>query len=336
MRLLILGCGNVGRRLALALATGVPGLGGTDVVGVCTRRHGALINPGGIDLASIAAPGAVPPWSPGHPDSTELDSATAVSTLDFDVLVELSILSISARGEPAASYVRRALERGRHVVTANKGPLAFHGRRLLELAHANGVRLLFESTVMDGTPVFSLVREGLRGCRVTSVEGILNSTSGLVLDALERGAAMEAAIRAAQQAGFAEADPTHDLEGWDSAAKLAVMANAWMGADLSPLDVSRRGILEISVQEAQGARDRNRTWKLVCRAGIESGVVRASVKPTLLPREDPLAACGPTDCILTIGTDCLSPFAIRQFEPGLADTAYGVLNDLLTIADARE
>lgn len=332
MKLLLVGCGNVGRELVRLLASGAgPAF---SIVGICTRRRGALANPAGIEPTTIRPPGEGAPWAADHPDRCDLGSAAAVDQLDYDVLVELSILSIEGRGEPALGYVRRALQRDRHVVTANKGPVAFGGASLLRSAASAAGRLLFESTVLDGTPVFSLAGEGLRGCRVLRVEGILNATSNLVLDSLASGRDTESAVARARAEGFAEADPGHDLDGWDSAAKLAVLANALMGGSITPFDVDREGIGRLQPDDFTAARDSGRRWRLACSADAASGPVRATVAPRLVGPDDPLYSCGGADCMLTLNTDLMAPFTIRQHGARLRDTAYGVINDLLALASA--
>ena len=158
----------------------------------------------------------------------------ALETLDYDVLVELSTLNIAERGEPAVSHVRAALERGRHVVTANKGPAAFAYRELADLAQKNGVRFLFESAVMDGAPVFSLGR-ALAGCRVTGHLGHPQHHHQFRHLAPGSGRNHGSAVATAQRLGFAEADPALDLEGWDAAAKTAILANFFLaGRHRSP------------------------------------------------------------------------------------------------------
>jgi homoserine dehydrogenase len=263
-----------------------------------------------------------------------ISGVEAVRQLDYDVLVELSTLSIQQRGEPALSHVREALMRGRHVVTANKAPAAFAYHELVELAREKGVKFLHESTVMDGTPVFSLAREGLKGATVRSVSGVLNSTTNFVLSRMEQGESLESAVRTAQKEGFAEADPRHDLEGWDAAAKITVLANALMGASLTPFDVDRQGITHVSVQDAQRAVQSGKNLKLICKAWREGENVRARVKLEEVERGHPFAPIRESGSILMIETDLLAPFVISETDPTLYDTAYGVINDLLSALDA--
>lgn len=335
MRVLMLGFGHVAQTMAAILTherDKFPGLGALnlDVVGLFTRRHGALA--GGIDLGqAVRDMRSAGSLAPDHPQATPMPALEAVRTLDYDVLVELTVLSIRDRGEPALSYVREALRRGRHVVTANKGPLAFAYHDLATLARERGAFLLHESAVMDGAPLFALARSALRGCTIRGVSGILNSTTNFVLSEMERGVALADAVRTAQAEGFAEADPSHDLEGWDAAAKITVLANALMGGDRTPLDVDREGILGVTAERVQAVQAAGSRLKLVCRAWREAGRLHTRVGLEELPALHPFSTLSANGSVLRIETDLMGPIVVAQEEPTLYDTAYGVLNDLLTI-----
>jgi homoserine dehydrogenase len=251
--------------------------------------------------------------------------------LDYDVLVELSTLNIAGKGEPALSHVRAALSRNRHVVTANKGPAAFAFRELDSLAQKNGVRFLFESAVMDGAPVFSLQRHSLTSCRVTGLSGILNTTTNFVISRLEMGETMDSAVKTAQELGFAEADPALDLEGWDAAAKTAILANVFMAADITPLQVERHGICDLTPSAAGQALKNGHCLKLICRVWAEKGVVRARVALEEIPLQHAFASVSGKGAALRLETDMMGPILIIQENPTLADTAAGVLQDLLTL-----
>ena len=220
MRVLFIGFGNVGRRIARILTVerskfpGIKPLDDLVTVGIVTKKSGALVSPVGVDLEGalweMEKRGS---FNEENRDFCPITAEEALSSLDFDVLLELSTLSIEKRGEPAVSHVRKALERGRHVVSANKGPVAFAYSELSQLADLAGRRFLFETTVMDGAPVFNLYRSCLRGCTVLSVDGILNSTTNYILGRMEEGTEFDQAVREAQEIGVAEADPSHDIDG---------------------------------------------------------------------------------------------------------------------------
>jgi homoserine dehydrogenase len=335
LRALLVGFGHVGRRLAeLLLDRGsYPRLGGLDVVvvGVVTGRHGAIANRDGVDLAeALLAVKAGHDFS-RHPERVHLDTAAAVAELEYDVLVDTSPLSITGRGEPATSWIRAALERGRHAITCNKGPIAWSYRELAELAAARGCRLLFEATVMDGAPVFSLARHGLRGNTVRRVAGILNSTSNLVLERLQEGVALEAAVAEAQRLGIAEADPEMDLDGWDAAVKLACLANVVMQGHLEPELVSRKSVRAISHERLAAAQQAGRHLKMLAEAFWDGGRVVGRVLPWEFAPQEPFAHVRGTGSMLRLETDILGTLLLAEEAPDLASTAYGVIADLWEI-----
>lgn len=336
LRVLFVGFGNVGRRMA-AMLTGerkqFPGLQDLEMetIGILTRSRGGLVDAAGIDLAAALKKFLE---NGAFPGPNRFAVQQAVDELDYDVLVELSALNIRGKGEPAISHVRSALGRKRHVVTANKGPAAFAFRELDCLARQNGVRFLFESAVMDGAPVFSL-RQALRGCQVTGVSGILNTTTNFVISRLEHGETMASAIKTAQEMGFAEADPALDIEGWDAAAKIAILANVFLGADITPLLVERQGIADLTAAAAGEAVAGGKRLKLICRAWQERGCVRTKVGVEALPADHCLATVSGKGAALRLETDMMGPLLIIQENPTLADTAAGVLFDLLTVAASR-
>ena len=336
LRAVFVGFGNVAQRMAAMLTEErekFPGLAGLDLqtVGIMTRQRGALVDPAGIDLGRALGDFR----ENGHFAPARMTVPEALQTLDYDVLVELSTLSIVEKGEPAVSHVRAALERGNHVVTANKGPAAFAFRELDNLARKNNVRFLFESAVMDGAPVFNLQRNSLCGCRVTGISGILNTTTNFVISRLEQGETMASAIKTAQELGFAEADPTLDIEGWDAAAKIAILANVFMAADITPFQVERRGIGDLSPAALQKAAAEGRRGKLICRAGFVEGKFRASVAPEEITAGHLFAMVSGKGAALRLETDMMGPLWIVQENPGLNDTAAGVLFDLLTVSESR-
>jgi homoserine dehydrogenase len=338
LRLLLVGFGNVGRTFARILVERehYPGLAGLDVsvVGITTASRGALANPKGVDLrAALADREAGGRLVGAAGDGSELDTPSAADTLDYDVLVELSTLAIATRGEPAASHVRQALGRGKHVITCNKGPIAWHWRELSGLAAAHGCLLLHEGTVMDGVPVFGLARWGLRGNTVERLEGVLNSTTNVVLCALEEGSGLDEAVRLAQAAGIAEADPRDDLEGWDAAVKITALANVLMDAHITPESVSREAINAAVAGRARAARERGERLKVVCSATRDGSTVRASVALRELPLDHAFARLQGAGSALRITTDILGIFVIAEEAPDLFTTAYAVIADLFTITD---
>jgi len=335
LRAVFVGFGNVAQRMAAMLTSERHLFPGMDVLhlepmAIFTGRHGGLVDPAGIDLARALAQFRKDGAFPAAPMSV----MQALETLDYDVLVELSTLNIAEKGEPAISHVRVALGRKRHVVTANKGPAAFAFRELDLMARQNGVSFLFESAVMDGAPVFNL-RQALNGCRVKGISGILNTTTNFVISRLEQGETMASAIKTAQELGFAEADPALDIEGWDAAAKIAILANVFLAADMNPLQVKRRGISGLTAAVAGAAVAAGQRLKLLCHAWQDQGGVCAQVGLEAVAADNCLATVSGKGAALRLETDMMGPILVIQENPGLNDTAAGVLFDLLSVAGSR-
>lgn len=336
MRVLLLGFGNVGRRLAEILADRgrYPGLRDLDVaiVGITTGSRGAAVNPGGLDLrralAEIDARGR---FGAGFPDASPLRSEEALQTLEYDVAVEMSPLDVAGRGAAAIAHVRAALERGRHAITCNKGPLAWAWRPLRDLARTRGVAFLYETTVMDGAPVFNLVQQCLQGNTLSKVEGILNSTTNFVLGEMERGRDLAAAVASAQRLGVAEADPSIDLDGWDAAVKISALANVLLDADLPPEEVERESLAGLSIERIGEAAARGCRLKVVCEAGREGERIVGRVRIREVPLNDPFALVAGTGSILRFTTDILGKIVLTEEAPDLSTTAYGVISDLFRL-----
>jgi homoserine dehydrogenase len=335
LRLLLLGFGNIGGKLAELLPDRAshPALADLDaaVVGIVTGRRGAVANADGIDLVAAAAHLRARGSFAGHPDAAPLDSPTAVAALDYDVLVDTTPLSVTGRGEPTRGWLRAALARGRHVVTCNKGPIAWGYRELAAEARRRRAGLFFETTVMDGAPLFALARAGLRGSRIDRLEGILNSTTNFVLGRLERGEELDAAVRAAQVAGMAEADPTLDLDGWDAAVKLAVLVNVLMDVPLEPEAIARASLRDVEPGRAAAVAAAGRRLKLVARAERRADGVLAEVALREVPAGDPFGLVEGSGAALRITGDILGTIVLAQELPDLSATAYGVIADLFAV-----
>jgi homoserine dehydrogenase len=249
------------------------------------------------------------------------------------VMIETTTLDI-ARGEPAVTHVRAALAGGAHVVTANKGPAAFAYAALARSAARAHRRFLFEGAVMDGVPIFNLVRETLPAIEIAGFRGVVNSTTNYILTAMEEGRAFGDALAEMQARGIAEADASLDVDGWDAAAKAAALANVFLGADLTPHEVDRAGISASTAPLALEARAAGRRLKLVARGWRKGRRAAARVAPESLPGDDLLARLEGQQNALVLQTDLLEEIAIVQRGGGLAQTAYALLSDLITIARA--
>ncbi len=337
MRILFIGFGNVAKETARILVEKelYPRLElDPTIVGVFTQRHGGVENTDGIDIKSLL--NNLKERNSlvfKEKELSSLSSLEAAQKLDYDVLVELSALSISGHGEPASSYIRAALERGKSVVSANKGPVAFHYHELKKLADENGAKYMFESAVMDGAPVFNLVQRCMKGCTISGFSGILNGTTNYILSFMENGGTFEEGVKHAQEAGIAEADPTMDTDGWDPAAKTAAFANVLMDADITPFDVDRSGISQITPGMCQCALKRGNRLKLMCRAEKKEGKFSASVKVEEVSKDDVMALISHFGAAIRIESDLMHPNTLIQDCPDLLDTAYGVIEGLIALSE---
>jgi len=288
------------------------------IVAAHTLRHGSAFDPRGLPVE--------PDWGSRSGSIEEfLDRAQP------DVAIEITTLNPST-GEPAISHIRAAFARQMHVVTANKGPIAHAYAALMHEARVAGVEFRFESTVMDGAPVFNLVRTNLPGCKVRGFTGILNSTTNVVIEALRQGRTLAEGIEDAQKIGIAEADATFDIDGWDAAAKAAALANALLGANVTPLDVDRRGIGKLTPEKLMELKQQGKTIRLVARARIVGDGVKLRVRGEVLEETDILASIRGTSNILLLDTDLMGEVGTVELSPGVEQTAYGVFSDVIDIA----
>jgi homoserine dehydrogenase len=335
-RLALIGFGNVGQGLATILRDHGEALAARHkarfpIVAVVTARRGSLYDPNGLDpaalLAAAEAGGSLESLPAAHHG---WDALTTVVESNADVVVEVTPTD-TATGDPAATTIRAALRDGRHVVTANKGPIALHYPELAGLAAANGVALGVEATVMGGTPVMRLGSRLLGAAGVRSAQGILNGTTNFILTRMGAGETYEAALAEAQASGYAEADPTADVEGYDAAVKTVILGNLLLGGRLGMADVDRRGITRLTVDDVRSARAEGEVWKLIGRVERDGERLTASVRPTRLPLSHPLAAVGGASNALTLTTDLLGDVTLIGPGAGRVETGYALLSDLLAI-----
>lgn len=245
-----------------------------------------------------------------------------------DVVVE-----VAGGIEPARQWHEAALAAGRPIVTANKQLIATHGEALLAQAAARGVDLLFEAAVGGGIPVVRGLREGIAGDRLTQVSGILNGTCNYILTRMESaGLAFDAALREAQAQGFAEADPTDDLEGYDARAKLCILARVGLGLDLDPGAVPCESIRTVSDDDFVYARRLQATIRQVSRVSCTDGQVEARVGPALVPLTSPLARVIGSQNLIVAGGAYGKETTFSGYGAGGFPTAVAVVSDLLALA----
>ena len=244
-----------------------------------------------------------------------------------DVLFEATSLNVE-NGQPAIDHIRAALEHGAHAVTANKGPIVHAYRELRDLAVARGKRFLFESTVMDGVPIFSLF-EQLPAIHLQGFQGILNSTTNVILSEMEQGLSFEEAVKKAQELGVAETDASHDIDGWDAVVKTAALINVLMGVPIRLDQIEHEGIRDLTPSAVRNAKRDGWPFKLVCRARRRGNDIEASVRAEKILSTQPMARISGTSSYICFETDIFPGLAITEENPGLSATAYGMLADFV-------
>ena len=336
LRVALLGCGNVGRALLAMVAEKTDALRDErdltlTFTGGLTRSAGGWIAPNGVDATTLLASGWPQGPAPASAQPFTGDGVAFARDCPADVLVELTALN-PLTGQPATDHIRAALESGKSVVTANKGPIAHAYRELRDLAAARGQCLRFESTVMDGTPIFGMVEACLPVTRIASLRGPLNSTSNYILSRMAQGESLEGALKSAQALGIAEADPSYDLEGWDASVKATVLANVLMNADLRPADVRREGLGAEAMRLAQAELAPGRTLKQMVEVTRDGDGITARVFIIALPEDDILGRLSGMETGLQLRTDTMGELTLIEGEGGPGQTALGVLADLVAIA----
>ena len=336
VRLMLVGFGNVARAFASLLmekqktlesAYGIQ----ARVTGIITARHGACIDPEGIDLEKalnlVQARQGLNTLSKVPFDG---DTLSFIKTCPADVLIETTPVNPQA-GTPAIDHLQCGFEHDMHGITANKGPVVYAYQRLNELAAKGGLKFRFESAVMDGAPIFSLHRKTLAGAEVEGFVGVLNSCTNLLIEAMEAGTSLQDAIREAQAIGIAESDPSNDVDGWDAAIKVAALATVLMKHPITPLDVDRTGIRGISAQDIAEAKAEGKRWKLICRGEWHGEQFLAQVKPEKVGPESPLYSVSGTSSFVSFALDVLPGLGILESDPSPKTTAFGLLADLIDI-----
>jgi homoserine dehydrogenase len=326
--LCFLGFGKVGRALARLLTAKAGPLReayGIEfrINGVAGRSIGWQANPNGFDIPSLNGSQALPADSSLNGVSEWLKETKA------DVVFETTSLNPDS-GQPAIDYLRAVLQSGAHAITANKGVLVYGFQELSELARAAGKRFLFESTVLDSAPVFSLFRETLPAVKLRSFSGIFSSTTNVIIETMEAGRTFAEGLKIAQELGVTETDPSHDIDGWDATVKVCALANVLMNFPLKPADVARAGIRDLNTNQLQRARAEGKPYKLVARASHqEDGKILAVVRPEQIGPMEPLGNIRGTSLAIHFELDMMPGLTITSHRPNLQSTAYGLLADFI-------
>lgn len=344
LKILLLGFGNVGRAFCEIVEEKAPilkDLFGVDgrFVGIATRSRGCVSDPGGLDIGALlkkeSSTGRLGPapsrGGRGCPSAGEM-----VQEMDYDLLVVCTSTALQSPEEPKG-FILGGLQRGKDVITSNKGPLFLGYREIRDFAAARGALFLFEAAVMGGTPFFSFARHCLTGSEVLSCEGVMNTTSNYILDLMVAGASFDDALLDARRKGYAETDPTFDIEGWDSAVKASIIAQVLMDAPPVPLeDIEVQGINQIKTRLLLEAAHSGGAVRLVSRVEREKGSVAITVRPEVLSPSNPLSRVhGATNGVLFL-TDTLGEIFVAGGGIGPRHTAYSLLRDLIEVACSRK
>ena len=336
--LALTGFGNVARSLARLLVRKQALLDAQyditfSFTGISTGRHGFAVNPDGLDihkaLELVESGQSLSTLSASDVD----DSLSVIQHSTADVMFENSPVNTQT-GQPALDHMRAALELGMHAITANKGPVVHGYRELTALARSKGRTFGFESTVLGGSPVFSVFREAFPLAELSSFRGILNATTNIILSRMENGESYEEAVRYCQAVGVAETDPTNDVDGWDAAIKVAALITVLMDTPFTPQQVNPTGIRGITPQMIEQARAEGKRYKLVCSAEKAGDRIQARVAPELVDSASPLHGMMNSSTGISFRTDVLPDYSITVSERegmsgGPVETAYGLFADFV-------
>jgi homoserine dehydrogenase len=289
------------------------------------------IDPDGLDLKQALRVDSFEPLSRIEPQTSIFDF---IRHCGADFLFENSPVNHET-GQPALDYLREGIQQGMHVITANKGPVVHGYHELVTLAASKGVRFMYESTVMDGAPIFSIFRDPLPAVDLYSIQGILNSCTNLIIERMEGGESFDQAVGYAQSIGITETDPSEDVDGWDAAVKLALLVNIVMGIPLKPQEVEREGIRSLTPRMIDDALHKGERWKLVCNAIRNGDLAQARVNLQRVSSRSPLYAVNGTSSFVQFGMDVLPGLGILESDPGPETTAYGLLADLINVIRRR-
>ncbi len=303
-----------------------------DVVAISDIMKGSVYDKNGLNLKKILKLVNSGKKLDEYPFGVKgLDSLATITDTNANTIVEVTFTDVKT-GEPALTHIKTALQSGKNVVSTNKGPVVKQANKLLKLAELKNVYYGFEGVVLAGTPVLNLAKYTLAGTKINGFKGILNGTTNYILTRMEDGMSYENALKKAQELGYAEADPTGDVEGLDALGKVVILSNVVLGKKLLWTDVKRKGITGIKLDDIKKAKSEKKRWKLIGSASIEkNGSVKAKVWPEKLPLNDPLAGVGEAFNALTYYTDELGSVTIVGPGAGRRETGFSLLIDLLEI-----
>jgi homoserine dehydrogenase len=298
------------------------------ITAITDIRYGTIYDQDGLPLKKLVRAHDFSEMDPSfHKDWNTIQM---IRNAESDVIIELSFTDLKT-GEPAVLHCQEALLSGKHVITSNKGPIALHYNMLKGLARDNGVKIGCEGTVMSGTPALRLALDSLLPAGINEIHGILNGTTNFIITQMENGSTYEEALKEAQLSGYAEADPSGDVEGFDTAGKVAILSHLVFGTFIKPEDIEREGITDLTIDDIQEALKNNMHWKLIGSVKKTPHGVKASVKPVMLPNDNPLAGIKGAGNAIQYHTDLLGEITLVGPGAGRKETAAALIEDLIHI-----
>lgn len=338
-KIALLGFGVVGQGLAEILESRGDALAKSigfeaKVVAISDKMKGSLYHPEGLDLSQALRAVKDKGTLDSYPDTPGLtrgwDSFRTIQECNADTVVEITFTD-GKTGQPAIDHCKAAFRNKKNVVMSNKGPVSLAYRELAHLAERNGVRWGFEGTVMSGTPALRMPLVSLAGNEIHEIRGIVNGTTNYILTKMEEGMSYEEALAEAQALGYAEADPTNDVEGFDAQYKLTILTNIIMGVPVQREDVEREGITHLTRQDMEWAKANGKRWKLIARTIKNGQGATAKVALEAIPHTDPLAGVIGAQNAITYECDLAGPITLIGAGAGRTETGYSILIDLINI-----
>ena len=302
------------------------------VIAISDLMKGSVYDENGLDMEKILELVKAGKKLDEYPSGIKgMDSIDTITKTCADTIIEVTFTDVKT-GEPALTHIKTALNSGKNVISTNKGPVVKQVTDLLELANSKNVFYGFEGVVLSGTPAINLAKHTLAGNNITGFKGILNGTTNYILTSMEEGISYDDALKKAQVLGYAEADPTGDVEGLDALGKVVILTNVVLRKKITWQDVERKGITQITKKDIDKAKSEDKRWKLIGSAEVQpDGSVKAKVWPQKLSLTDPLAGVSEATNALTYYTDELGPVTIVGPGAGRRETGFALLVDLLEI-----
>lgn len=333
MRIILIGYGIVGQsftKLLLSKLVDLSNLYGMKPrIVACVDNKGSAIDTSGLDIQRLLEikknKGTVGEYY--NNKTSRLEPLQIIENIDAEIVLELTPTNLTD-GEPGLSHITSAMKYGKNVITVNKGPLSVAFSSLIELANYNGIMFKFSGTVGGGTPILEFAKRCLKGDRIVSFKGILNGTTNFILSKMEEGLTFKNALKDAQIKGYAETVPSLDIDGFDAAAKLVIMANWLMGMKVALEDVNRNGITKVKTQEVTKAIKKGNAIKLI--ASCENK--RLVVKPMEVSKLDPICVNGTLNSV-TFSLEYAGNQTIIGRGAGGIETASAVLRDMIEIRE---